>query len=99
LRVAWRLARGWGAEEVLSRDRLLDAALIDGRRAILGPPRPGGALEAGAPADILTLDTARMTADVVEDERRPARLLIARARSEDVRSCSSWAARWSRTAA
>jgi cytosine/adenosine deaminase-related metal-dependent hydrolase len=40
LRVAWRLARGWGAEEVLSLDRLLDAALIDGRKAILGPPSP-----------------------------------------------------------
>jgi cytosine/adenosine deaminase-related metal-dependent hydrolase len=53
------LQRGWGAEEVLSRDRLLDAALIDGRRAILGPHEPGGSLVAGAPADILTLDSAR----------------------------------------
>jgi cytosine/adenosine deaminase-related metal-dependent hydrolase len=52
---------------VLSLDRLLDAALIDGRRAILGPHEPGGSLVAGAPADILTLDTARLTADVVED--------------------------------
>jgi hypothetical protein len=58
---------------VLSLDRLLDAALIDGRRAILGPHEPGGSLEAGAPADILTLDTARITADVLEDERRPCR--------------------------
>jgi cytosine/adenosine deaminase-related metal-dependent hydrolase len=47
LRVAWRLARGWGAEEVLSLDRLLDAALIDGRKAILGPHEPGGSLVAG----------------------------------------------------
>jgi cytosine/adenosine deaminase-related metal-dependent hydrolase len=66
LRVAWRLARGWGAEEVLTLDRLLDAALIDGRRAILGPADTGGTLTEGAPADILTLDTARITADVVE---------------------------------
>jgi cytosine/adenosine deaminase-related metal-dependent hydrolase len=86
LRVAWRLARGWGAEEVLSLDRLLDAALIDGRKAILGPHEPGGSLVAGAPADILTLDTARLTADVVEDETDLVALAVARARTEDVRS-------------
>jgi cytosine/adenosine deaminase-related metal-dependent hydrolase len=86
LRVAWRLQRGWGAEEVLSRDRLLDAALIDGRRAIFGPGDRGGALETGAPADILVLDAARMTSDVLAGCAEPLDLLIARARSEDVRS-------------
>jgi cytosine/adenosine deaminase-related metal-dependent hydrolase len=86
LRVAWRLARGWGAEEVLSLDRLLDAALIDGRKAILGPHEPGGSLVAGAPADILTLDSARLTADVVEDETDLVAMAVARARTEDVRS-------------
>jgi cytosine/adenosine deaminase-related metal-dependent hydrolase len=86
LRVAWRLTRGWGAEEVLSLDRLMDAALIDGRRAILGPADPGGTLTPGAPADILTLDTARLTADVVEAEADLTALTVARARAEDVRS-------------
>lgn len=42
LRVAWRLQRGWGAEDVLTRDRLLDAALVDGRRAIFGARDGGG---------------------------------------------------------
>lgn len=86
LRVAWRLSRGWGAEDLLSRDRLLDAALIDGRRAILGPAASGGVLEAGAAADVLTLDMDRIAADVVEAEADPLDLVIARARAEDVRS-------------
>jgi cytosine/adenosine deaminase-related metal-dependent hydrolase len=85
LRVAWRLARGWGAEDVLSLDRLLDAALIDGRRAILGPSDTGGTLTDGAPADILTLDTARITADVLDGAAGLVDLTLARARAEDVR--------------
>jgi len=86
LRVTWRLARGWGAEDVLSLDRLLDAALIDGRRAILGPSDRGGVLEPGAPADLLVLDTARMTADVLDGCADLVELAVARARAEDVRS-------------
>lgn len=86
LRVAWRLARGWGAEDVLTLNRLLDAALIDGRRAILGPSDPGGTLTAGATADILTLDTTRMTADVLDGCASLTDLTVARARTEDVRS-------------
>lgn len=86
LRVAWRLARGWGADDVLGLDRLLDAALVDGRRAILGPDDKGGTLTEGAPADILTLDTARITADVLDGCAGLVELTVARARAEDVRS-------------
>lgn len=85
LRVAWRLQRGWGVDEVLTRDRLLDAALLDGRRAIFGPGA-GEGLEEGAPADLLELDMARITSDVIEDRADPVDLLIARARNEDVRT-------------
>jgi cytosine/adenosine deaminase-related metal-dependent hydrolase len=86
LRIAWRLARGWGADDVLTLDRLLDAALIDGRRAILGAADTGGTLTEGAPADILTLDTARITADVLDGCADLVDLTVARARTEDVRS-------------
>ncbi|MFW5641533.1 MAG: amidohydrolase family protein, partial [Roseicyclus sp.] len=86
LRVAWRLQRGWGAEDVLTRDRLLDAALIDGRRAIFGPREAGRGLEAGAPADVLVLDAGRIGADVLEGSADPLDIVIARARAEDVRS-------------
>lgn len=85
LRVAWRLQRGWGADEVLGRDRLLDAALIDGRRAILGPGSRGGTLSPGTPADVLVLDTARMTADVLDGCADLLDLMIARAVKADVR--------------
>ncbi|MEM0937074.1 MAG: amidohydrolase family protein [Pseudomonadota bacterium] len=84
LRVAWRLQRGWGADDVLTRDRLLDAALIDGRRSILGADG-GGTIAPGAPADILTLDTARITGDILEGGADLVDLLVARARNEDVR--------------
>jgi cytosine/adenosine deaminase-related metal-dependent hydrolase len=86
LRVAWRLARGWGAEDVLSLDRLLDAALIDGRRSILGPADRGGVLEPGAPADLLVLDAVRMTADVLDGCADLVELTVTRARAEDMRS-------------
>ncbi|MCU4651795.1 amidohydrolase family protein [Roseibacterium sp. SDUM158016] len=86
LRVAWRLQRGWGTQEVLARDRLLDAALIDGRRAILGDKDRGGQLVPGAPADVLVLDTGRITGDVLEGCADLLDLTLARARAEDVRS-------------
>ncbi len=86
LRVAWRLQRGRGAEDVLTRDRLLDAALIDGRRAIFGADDRGGVLEAGAPADVLVLDSARIEGDVLDGCADPLDLVIARARAEDVRN-------------
>ncbi|ROU02916.1 amidohydrolase family protein [Histidinibacterium lentulum] len=85
LRVAWRLQRGWGVDDILTRDRLLDAALLDGRRAIFGPGA-GQGLEAGAPADLLELDMSRIRADVLEDRADPVDLMIARARTEDVRT-------------
>lgn len=79
LRVAWRLARGWGATEEFSRDQLLDAALITGRQAILGPDAPDT-------SDHLELDTARITEDVVDPEVELLDLVVARARAEDVRA-------------
>jgi len=85
LRVAWRLQRGWGVDEVLTRDRLLDAALLDGRRAIFGPDA-GAGIEEGAPSDLLEIDLGRISADVLEGRADPVDLLIARARTEDVRT-------------
>ncbi|MEM9757026.1 MAG: amidohydrolase family protein, partial [Pseudomonadota bacterium] len=84
LRVAWRLARGWGADDVLSRDRLLDAVWVDGRQAILGSSDEPAGLTAGAPCDLLALDTARISADVLDGCADPLDLMIARARAEDV---------------
>lgn len=84
MRLAWRLQRGWGAEEVLGRDRLLDAALIDGRRSILGD-NAGGTLRDGADADILVIDRSRIEADLLAEGVDPLDALLARARNEDVR--------------
>jgi hypothetical protein len=86
LRVAWRLARGWGAEEVLSLDRLLDAALIDGRKRDPRAAEPGGTLTGRA----RRYPDARHRAHHRRRARRrdrPCRdLAVARARTEDVRS-------------
>ena len=43
-------------------------------------------LEPGAPADLLVLDTARMTADVLDGCADLVELTVTRARAEDVRS-------------
>ncbi len=65
LRLLWQLQRGFGLIDTLDPARLWQAVTRDGRRAILGPDDDGGTLTPGAPADILTLSTARMMADTI----------------------------------
>jgi cytosine/adenosine deaminase-related metal-dependent hydrolase len=61
-RLLWRNYRGFAEANVLDAGDVFDAALIDGRRTVLGDDG-GGALSVGAPADVIVLDLAAMTHD------------------------------------
>ncbi|UUX96161.1 amidohydrolase family protein [Aquabacterium sp. J223] len=85
LRLAWHQACTHGGE-AFTPSRLFDAACADGRRTVTGDDG-GGRLEAGAPADLLVLDTGRIVRDRLSPQR-PTRLelVLARATRQDVRT-------------
>lgn len=84
LRLLWQLQRGFGLTDTLDPARLWQTVTQGGRRAILGPDDDGGTLTPGAPADILTLSTARMMADTIPGRTTAADMALLRARREDV---------------
>jgi cytosine/adenosine deaminase-related metal-dependent hydrolase len=74
IRLVWRQYRGFGGADVLSRDALFDAALIQGRRTVTATE--GGVLAVGAPADLLVLDLGALSADfLIPDPDIPDLLL------------------------
>lgn len=83
LRLLWQLHRGFGMEDVMEADRLWQAVLSDGRRAILGPDA-GGAITPGAPADLMVLNTTRMMHDVMRGRADVRDILLTRATKADV---------------
>ncbi len=76
IRLLRHLARAT-TREPISDAALFDAAVRVGRETILGDDG-GGAIEAGAPADILWLDFAAMTRDVIADNPDPLPILLGR---------------------
>jgi len=82
LRLVWHMfAR---EDRAMSEGELFDAALVTGRRSIVGADG-GGVIEPGAPADILTLDFAEIARDCVHDDIDPVELLIGRMAGRHVR--------------
>ncbi|MDR3493527.1 MAG: amidohydrolase family protein [Ancalomicrobiaceae bacterium] len=83
MRLIWHLNRGFGVNDILSRERLLQAVFFDGRDAILGP---GSAmpLGPGSPADLMVVDTARISRDVIPGRAGILDLLLTRATKADV---------------
>jgi cytosine/adenosine deaminase-related metal-dependent hydrolase len=77
IRLVGRNYRGFGDADLLTRHDLFDAALIDGRRTVVGQDG-GGALATGAPADIMVLNLAAMSADFVYSGFDIADLLLTR---------------------
>lgn len=77
IRLLWQNHRGFGGEEGLTPQRLLQAVLIDGRRSILGEDG-GGRITAGAPADLAVLDLAAMSADLLDGAIAPVDLVLTR---------------------
>ena len=83
LRLLWQLQRGFGLDRIVSPDRLWQAVLSDGRRAILGP-NDGGTVTPGAPADLLVLKTGRILHDVLPGRADVFDMLLTRATKADV---------------
>lgn len=84
MRLVWLNHRGFGLDDVLTASRLFEGATIDGRRAVIGEDG-GGKIAAGAPADILELDYAAMTPDVLAADADPTNVLLTRATRKHIR--------------
>jgi cytosine/adenosine deaminase-related metal-dependent hydrolase len=85
IRLVWHmLGRGHGMRPLLEPSELFDAAVLAGRRTIVGDDG-GGRIEPGAPADLLSLDMAEMTRDCVPEEVDVVGMLLTRAASRHVR--------------
>lgn len=83
VRMLWHLQRGFGLTRVMDQDRLWQAVVTDGRRAILGPDG-GGRVTPGAPADLLAVRSDRIMADVLPGRADAADLLLVRAVKGDI---------------
>ncbi|MCX5496145.1 amidohydrolase family protein [Kaistia dalseonensis] len=84
MRLVWLNHRGFGLDDVLTAERLFHAATIDGRRAVIGEDG-GGHIEVGAPADLMLLDYAAMTPDVLSATQDPTIVLLTRATRKHIR--------------
>jgi cytosine/adenosine deaminase-related metal-dependent hydrolase len=82
MRLDWLLHRGWGHRPAISPGGIVDMATGDGRFAITGDAAAGVA--PGAPADLLTLDWTRLSAELIEDVP-PVEALLARGTAAHVR--------------
>lgn len=83
MRLANLLHRGWGFEEVIAPERILDMALRNGRASVTGEAA-GGRLSAGEPADLILLDLERLDADALLPRSDPLSLLLARGVKADI---------------
>jgi cytosine/adenosine deaminase-related metal-dependent hydrolase len=83
IRLAWYLHQGTGLEPGLEAGPLMHAACERGRRAITGRNEPA-ALEPGSPADVLVLDRAAISRDVISEDLEDLPLVLARATSRHI---------------
>lgn len=85
LRLAYRTHRGFGLEEILDKAALFEAALRRGPAIVTGAAGHG-TIAPGAPADLLLLDYAAMSADIVDAACDETEIVLARATAEHVRA-------------
>ncbi|QQP87574.1 amidohydrolase family protein [Skermanella sp. TT6] len=78
MRLANALHRGWGFDTAIDETAMLRIALANGRAAVTGRDE-GGAIEPGAPADLLLLDAGKLDSDRLVPDLSPRDLLFARA--------------------
>jgi cytosine/adenosine deaminase-related metal-dependent hydrolase len=83
VRLAWFLHQGPGFDQGLDAGALMRAACDTGRRAITGSDEPA-ALEPGRPADVLVLDRAAISRDVIAEHLDDLPLILARASSRHI---------------
>jgi cytosine/adenosine deaminase-related metal-dependent hydrolase len=77
VRLLWRHYRGFADADVLGPGDVFGAALVEGRRTVVGDIG-GGRLAVGAPADIMVLDLAKMGGDCLDFDFDITHLLLAR---------------------
>jgi cytosine/adenosine deaminase-related metal-dependent hydrolase len=85
LRLAYRIHRGFGLEEVLDKATLFEAAMQRGPAIVCGECN-FGAIAPGAPADLMLLDYAAMTADAIGEVCDETEMVLARATAEHVQA-------------
>ncbi|RAI45864.1 amidohydrolase family protein [Rhodoplanes roseus] len=83
MQLAYLLHKGEGFDSRMSHHDLLRFAVQAGRFAVLGQ-EAGGTVAPGAPADLLVLDWAALTADRLDDTVPPIETVLARARRRHV---------------
>jgi cytosine/adenosine deaminase-related metal-dependent hydrolase len=84
LRLSHLLHAGTGFTTAVSQTQMLQAAFNNGRFAVTNSPR-GGAIEPGAPADLLLLDWGLLDDDGLRDDLDPVDLLFSRATARHIR--------------
>jgi cytosine/adenosine deaminase-related metal-dependent hydrolase len=84
LRLGWFLHHGLGLDEGLDAGALMHAACDTGRRSVTGIDEPA-ALEPGRLADVLVLDRAAISRDVIAEHLDDLPLVLARASSRHIR--------------
>jgi len=85
LRLAWFLHGGTGLDERADAATLMHAACDTGRRSVTGIDEPA-AIEPGRLADIMVLDHAAYTKDVIADSAEELPLLLSRATSRHIKA-------------
>lgn len=76
IRLVWQHHRGLGVEDQVTPARLFRAACVDGRRTVADDG--GGWLEPGAPADLMLLNLAAMSADLLPGAAEPLDIVLTR---------------------
>lgn len=84
MRLADFLHAGTGFRVDVSREQILNAVLINGRRSVTNQDE-GGALTTGAPADILLIDWQKLDDDNLRPDLDPLDLLFARATARHIK--------------
>jgi cytosine/adenosine deaminase-related metal-dependent hydrolase len=84
LRLAHLLHAGHGFAVNASREQMLEAAFVNGRRSVTNNDA-GGVIRAGAPADLLLLDWAAIDDDRLRDDIDPLDLVLKRATARHIR--------------
>jgi cytosine/adenosine deaminase-related metal-dependent hydrolase len=84
LRLSHLLHAGTGFTTAVSQQQMLQAAFSNGRFAVTNSTR-GGAIEPGAPADLLLLDWAEIENEGLRDDLDPVDLLLSRATARHIR--------------
>lgn len=84
MRLADLLHAGSGFRIDVSREQILTAILVNGRRSVTNKDG-GGALVPGAPADVLLIDWAKLDADRLRADLDPLDLLFARSTARHIK--------------